>query len=255
MSYLLNLTAGKLVVGLNDKGELASIHHTCSASCTYQQNVDTIHDANTYDGDNPDVLDFFKRSKDDPLYGVLYESDNKRLVVKVRHCIDKLNELFGEEVPNVVQIKDDMLFAFVNNAGLFPELSADEIFNRTVIVSDEDTTVDNNVALLEFQISHNVVTSNLVQCQSYVWYKDKDGKLIHNCIIPKFGNLRYKNEDEVARPLSHTSDVTMVVKLPEYVSEYYTLYKRKGLPESIDPRLMKVITFTVSKNVIVKEGQ
>lgn len=210
-----------LSVGFKADGTLANVHYTTESPYTYQMGVDTIHTKSTYDGDNQDVIDFFNREEDHPLYGVLSNGISEKTIYRVQEFIGVINGKFPfAEKEGYPLVKDELLKVAVSTIGLYDDKTVSEVMDIHFDFKSEIVEVSNHHVRLSYVAELVGAGANVIE--TTVWYPSPSGDWVSNCLTIEPPALRYDNEGETLAN-NTTIHTSTVVTLPPETDEYYIL--------------------------------
>lgn len=158
MSVLFNLqqdSQGNLIptVGFDAYGMVVNphIYTDNERACTIQLDVDHTHTKETYDGDNPLIIDFFNREPDHPSYGILAPDEERTINftngVKIQQLFRETFDFFKTNDESA-RIKSNLFNLIVTDLKLdnIPHILTDEemveIRNTFTEMRGEDIIID-----------------------------------------------------------------------------------------------------------------
>lgn len=255
--YLLNNNEGVLSVGLTEDGEIARIGHTVNLDCTFQQGVDIIHTKETYlaEGlDNPDILAFFNRSEDDPLYGILFTDTDGYMVSQTRELIRVIRERFPfKEAEEYPQLRDEFLSACV----LFAEypssegMPAEQIVDA-VVAQEEPANLPHRIVRLAKTLSFTPQPDDKATIvTTRAFYKNDKDVYVSNGINFQPSRLLFSNEGELLLN-DNTTHTSVHVELPSYLTEYYVVHQNVTINEYSTEQPKRYISYIVNKINVVE---
>lgn len=258
--YLLNLDKGILSVGLKEDGSLSRIGHTVTLDSTFQQEVDVVHTKQTYIAaglNDPDILDFFNRDPEDPLYGILYRKEDKYVVERTREIVGVIRNRFEgiKEDGGTNQILDEVLLACVGMLDL-PEsedATAEQIVDGCVYFQGPIERPNSATVLAEVKQWAGEPHHSFDSTSRRVWYKpNAESGYISNAVILQLTRFQYDNKGEANLDTgAHTAQ--HVIQLPEGVNEFYEIETcRRIVGTNLDTPLRHT-SFIFNKVIVVEK--
>lgn len=208
-----------LSVGFTEAGHLARIGYTCESPYSFQQEVEVIHTKDIYDGEDPNVLEFFERSPDHPLYGILSDGISTEVLFQIQEFMDIINTKFPyQEKEGYPLVKDELLRVLVGTIGRYPDKTPKELFDVHVEISDTTEVSNHIVRLVNNAESYDDGGFSVLDVS--VWYPDEDNKWVSNSLLQSPPSLRFGNVDEELMNKTVVESSTLI-KLPKCVKHYH----------------------------------
>lgn len=182
-----NARGGILAVGFDEEGNLVPPQFAQDGGgTTIQMDPEEIHTAQTYTGTDQSVIDFFARGPEDVGYGVLYNEQNKTVMLNLSALQPKLFSLFGDitETPHQPSLIHRITRALLQGTiGLDDEdFDMDGTYKtfQDALAPLTDDSEPTEVSVIPLQFGTVSGPQSDVRVDTFLWFKKDNGEWWHN---------------------------------------------------------------------------